>query len=68
MLSIAFVLSSLSLLALAAPHDLEARGIPIQLSKRDDSIVDNIIDALNLTSLVDTIDAYVLALLVISGR
>ena len=64
MLSIAFVLSSLSLLAVAAPHDLEARGISISLSKRDYPIVDNVIDALDLPPLVDTIDAYVLALLI----
>ena len=64
MLSIAFVLSSLSLLALAAPHDLEARGISISLNKRDDSIIDDVINAVDLASLVVTVDAYVLILLV----
>ena len=64
MLSIAFVLSSLSLLAVAAPHDLEARGISIPLDKRDDSIIEDAINVLDLTSLVVTVDAYVLILLV----
>ncbi|KAI0088975.1 acid protease [Irpex rosettiformis] len=57
MLTITFVLSSLSLLAIAAPHEREARGIRIPLSKRNNLAIDGIVDPVALNSSVADTEA-----------
>lgn len=59
MLTIAFVLSSLSLIAVAVPHDRQTRGIRIPLQKRSNFTVDDIVDGLALNSIVSATIAYV---------
>lgn len=59
MLTIAFVLSSLSLLTSAAPHDPQHQGIRIALSKRGNFITDNVVDGIALNSSVAATVAYV---------
>lgn len=59
MLTIAFVLSSLSLIAVAVPHDRQIRGIRIPLQKRSNFTVDDIVDGLALNSIVSATIAYV---------
>lgn len=62
MLSITFVLSSLSLLAAAAPHDRQARGIRVPLSKRSNITVDtSVVNAFALNTSIAAITAYVSA-------
>ncbi len=59
MLTIAFVLSSLSLITVAVPHDHQTRGIRIPLQKRSNFTVDEIVDSLALNSIVTSAIAYV---------
>lgn len=51
MLTISFVLSSLPLLAIAAPHDSHPQGIPITLSKRNKISIEDIVNPSLLNSI-----------------